>query len=359
MKRKKILHITTHFHPFIGGLENMVFQLAKEQSKTYDVSILTCQYDKSLPLFEEIGGVKIYRFPSIKILKNQYSIPKSGFSKKVKELDVDVIFTHTRFFMTSFLGGFRKGNAQWIHVEHGQNFVRSKNPMIVLGAWLFDQTFGRYILKKADKVVVLGEEGKQFVEKFRKQGEISIIQNGIHIPEKIKKPPRKNRAIFFGRLIPEKGVREIIEAAKASPNWSFDIYGKGNQNYEITRLQDNKIRNNVVFQGQISPIEISKQIQNSDLVILPSWSEGNSLAILETAASARPIIATPVGQNEKIVSPEFIVPAKNAEKIIEKLNELENKWEALEKEGQSNLNKVQKLYSFKGMVEAYGKLINS
>ncbi len=348
MKRQKILHITTHFYPFIGGLENMTFDLAKHQAQQHEVTVLTCQYDKHLPLFEEIDGVKIYRFPSIEILKNQYSVPKFGFSKKIKIIKPDYIFTHTRFFMTSFLGGFHKKKAQWIHIEHGQNFVRSKNHLIASFAWLFDQSLGRYILKKADKVIVLGSEGKQFVQQFRGNRPIMTIQNGVKIPQKILNPPRKNKVVFFGRCIPEKGIYEILEAAKQCPNWFFDLYGESSINCLLP---------NVKFHGKVDPTKISEKIQKADLILLPSWSEGNSLAILEAAANRRPILATPVGQNENIVSPFFIVPVKNTKMIIKKLHQLHHNWEKLEAEGHSNLEKVRQLYAFNDTMKEYDRLI--
>ncbi len=350
----KILHITTHFYPFIGGLENIVFDLARKQAEKHEVFVLTLLYDKNLPKFEEKNGIKIYRFPCINILKNQYSLPKFGFSKKIKEIKPNVVFTHTRFFMTSFLGQKNAKNCEKIHVEHGQNFVQSKNIFIKIFARIFDEFFGKYIFKKADKIVVLGDGGRRFVKKLSgRDDDIFIIQNGIKIPEKIKKIPRKNRVIFFGRIIPEKGINEILRTAKKCQNWSFNIYGKSENKHLIKKDKSNNIR----FLGEISPKEISEKIQESDLVVLPSWSEGNSLAILESAANARTIIATPVGQNEKIISSDFIVPVKNSEKIIKKLNFLENNWDMLERVGMKNFKKVKKLYSFESMLKAYEKLI--
>lgn len=347
----KILHVTTHFYPFIGGLENMVFDLVKAQSKKHEVSILTCRYDKNLPIFEEIEGVRIYRVPSFEILKNQYSWPKFGFSKKIREINSDVIFTHTRFFATSFFGQkFKSKKVKKIHVEHGQNFVRSKNIFIKSFARIFDQTLGKFILKSADSIIVLGEEGRNFVIKLGGKNlvsRINIIPNGVKIPEKFKKNPRKNRAMFFGRIIPEKGVEEILSAAKKCPNWQFSFYG-GSMG---------SLGSNVKFYGEVLPEQISEKIQESDLVILPSWSEGNSLAILEAAANARAILATPVGQNEVIVSSELLVPIRSEEKIVEKLNFLENNWETLERVGVENLERVKKHYCFEEMVAAYEALL--
>lgn len=358
----KILHVTTHFYPFVGGLENLVLSIATEQAKTHEVTILTLKYDKSLPNEEVVDGVKIIRLPAIRLLKNQYSIPRLGFSRKVRELNSDVLFTHTRFFITSALAGFSNpgskmkekfepgfvSNNTWIHVEHGQNFVEAKNIFLKLGARLLDLTIGKFIFRKADKIVVLGERGREFVNNLAgRKDNVFVISNGVKIPV-TKNAPRKNKALFFGRIIPEKGVGEIIEAAKSIPNWTFDIYGKGG----ILGSKDN-----VVFHGEITPDQVSTKIQESDLVILPSWSEGNSLAVLEAAANARPILATPVGQNEKVISPEFLIPVGNVEKMVEKLDKFEGSFDTLEREGLKNREIIKKDFSFKEMVRKYEDLV--
>ena len=163
--------------------------------------------------------------------------------------------------------------------------------------------------------------------------------------------------MFFGRIIREKGIGEIVEAAKKCPNWQFDIYGEGKQDYKITRGQGNKIRNNIKFFGTVAHQVIQEKIQEADLVILPSWSEGNSLAILEAAASARAIIATPVGQNQVIVSPNWIVPVGDHVLLSQKLKELEGRWDTLERAGIENQERVKKNYSFEKMIKAYEALL--
>lgn len=350
----KILHIVTHFSPFVGGLENLVLDIAEQQVKKNEIFVLTLQYDSLLPKYEERNNLKIFRVPAFKILKNQYSIPQKGFSQKIKEIKPDVVFTHTRFFLTSFLGGrFIKKNlpkTKWIHVEHGQNSVQSKNLIVFLGAKIFDKILGKWIFKKSDKIVVLSKTGKNFVQSFKiKKEKIKIIPNGVKIPRKKIPIPQKNKALFFGRIIREKGIFEVLEVAQKSPNWSFEICGKLNQKIKNTK--------NIKVYGEMPQKEIIEKIKSVDLVILPSYSEGNSLAVLESAACERAILATPVGQNEKIISESFLIPLKNCKKIIEKLNFLENNWKELKKEGIKNRKIVEANFSFDSMIKSYESIL--
>ena len=336
MDKSQILHVVTHFSPFIGGLENLVKQLGEAQTKNFAVTVLTLQYDKSLPREELIEGIKVIRFPAFNLIKGRYSFPCFGFSKQIKRLSPDLIFTHTRFFQTSFLAGrvAQKLGIKWIHVEHGQNLVRSANFFIKNVAYLFDVFFGKWIFKKADKIVVLSEKAKQFV---CTQGallqNVVLIKNGVKIPQKILPLPRKNKALFLGRKIQEKGYLEVMEAAKKCPNWDFE------------------------FISDLDPVLVSDKIQSFDLVVLPSYSEGSSLVTLEAAANRRSVLATDVGNNAEIVLPEFLIKIKDVNSLVEKLNWLENNFEVLATEGEKNYKKVVKSFHFDRMVDAYEVLI--
>ncbi len=353
----KILHVTTHFNPFVGGLENLVLQLAIQQAKEHEVSILTLKYDQTLPNYELISGVKIFRVPCFVLLKNQYAWPKFGFSKEIQKINPDVLFTHTRFFATSFFAGRTIKNtlpkSLWIHTEHGMSHVPAQNIFIKFSAWCIDQTLGRWIFKKAQKIVVLSHEGKIFIEKLGAlPSKIVIIHNGVKLPKTITPIPQKNKILFFGRMIREKGILEVLEVAKKCGNWTFELCGSGN-------LDFSQLPKNVIFSGEISPDKISEKIQKADLILLPSYAEGSCLAVLESAAQGRAILATPVGQNKQILSPDFIVPIKNTEKIIEKLCILENNWKTLEQEGQKNQKQIKKDFNFESMIQAYKKTLSS
>ncbi len=354
----KILHVTTHFYPFVGGLENLVLDITTEQAKKHEVIILTLKHQSDLPDYEELNGVKIYRHPAISLIKNRYLWPKFGFQKQIQSINPDVLFTHTRFFATSYFGQTTVGNWRKIHVEHGHNFVQSKNILIKNGAWLFDQSLGRKVMHKASAVVVLSRRGQVFVENFLKksgqdsfQQRIKIIQNGTRNVQLLQSPPRSNKAIFFGRLIPEKGISEILYAAQKNPQWQFDFYGEG--------AIPEKFPDNVKFNGLIAPDKISAKIQTADLVVLPSWSEGASLAVLEAAANKRPILATPVGQNEKIISPEFLVPVRDEDALSVKISSLTNQFDELEIEGAKVQKVVQENYSFEKMIAQYEALLET
>ena len=92
--------------------------------------------------------------------------------------------------------------------------------------------------------------------------------------------------VFIGSLIKRKNLNDILDLAKYFKNLTFNIIGDGPLKEEL----ENKSTTNVNFFGKLNSYEISNHLQNMDLHILLSRSEGFPKVILETASSAIPSI---------------------------------------------------------------------
>ncbi len=170
----------------------------------------------------------------------------------------------------------------------------------------------------------------------------TFIKNCITKPQKTKiikgsgvdieyykkdKPHKFNKDInllFPARLIKEKGILELIDACeelwKDNYKFTLNIAGeidKQNKSYLNKNYLKSIINNpNIRFFGKCSNMrEIYKTM---DIVILPSWREGLSKSLLESAAMSLPIITTDVPGCRDIISNEYsglLVPVKNQKKL--------------------------------------------
>jgi len=170
----------------------------------------------------------------------------------------------------------------------------------------------------------------------------TFIKNGLTKPEKTKiiegsgvdidyykkdttlKFNKDINLLFPARLIKEKGILELIHACnelwKNDYKFTLNIAGeldKQNRSYlKKNYFEFIKTNPNINFLGKCSNMrEIYKKM---DIVILPSWREGLSKSILESAAMSLPIITTDVPGCKDIISNEnsgLLVPAKNQEKL--------------------------------------------
>lgn len=119
---------------------------------------------------------------------------------------------------------------------------------------------------------------------------------------KIVKPlkPRAKRIGYVGRLSEEKGVVNLIKAIPLvlgqQKELEFIIVGDGPQYKEIVEMvEEGNLSSVVKFTGWVSHAELPKHMNEMQLLIIPSLTEGLPTIALEAMACGTPVIATSVG----------------------------------------------------------------
>ena len=92
--------------------------------------------------------------------------------------------------------------------------------------------------------------------------------------------------VFIGRLIERKGIKDIVQLASDFPSISFNIIGSGPYK---EKLEDYNL-SNIILHGLLDHNNINLIFQESDLMFLPSRSEGFPKVILEAASAGIPSI---------------------------------------------------------------------
>ena len=143
-------------------------------------------------------------------------------------------------------------------------------------------------------------------DQIRAQGitaPIVIAPNGIHLPEFDMPHPiqekQKHRILFLGRIHPKKGLTLLIPAWAALrdrfPDWELVIAGPDELGHEAEIKQlvaQCGVTNSVSFVGPVVGPDKIALLHSADLFVLPSFSEGFSVAILEALACKVPVLAT-------------------------------------------------------------------
>lgn len=174
-------------------------------------------------------------------------------------------------------------------------------------------------LFKAEKGVVLGKGSAQGVSLQRfdiKKKAIwrEEIRKQFQIPDDVKV------FCFVGRIVPQKGVNELMEAFLRinSQNTFLFILGAPDEidslNHDL--LKKVQSMNNVVFTGAVSNPE--RYVAASDYFVLPSYREGFPNTILEAGALGIPSIVTRInGMIDLIVEGQtgFVCEIKSVETL--------------------------------------------
>lgn len=172
----------------------------------------------------------------------------------------------------------------------------------------------KYISQNADFCFSYGAKITEILKDQLRIDEKSILEFPSGIEKKIilNEIPHHGdqiRFCFIGRNERRKGLQELNEALRTMNvgfNWSFDFIGPIPHEMQIGSP-------NIKYHGLITEQEkIFGILQECDVLVCPSWSEGMPNVILEAMANGLAVMATDVGATSLLVSAETGWLIKNA-----------------------------------------------
>lgn len=128
-----------------------------------------------------------------------------------------------------------------------------------------------------------------------------------HFHESKGRPPKPlptGDALFIGRLSPEKGVNQLLQAWKilGRKDKRLFIVGEGPEKPALEAFVQKHQLSNVIFTGFLSSDEQAKIWAQSAFSVVPSiWEEPFGMVVLESWANARPVIAHQVGALPELI----------------------------------------------------------
>lgn len=155
----------------------------------------------------------------------------------------------------------------------------------------------RFVNYYADYIFSYGTGITKIIESVIPEAHNKIIEipSGIEeefVVERIKESKGKRKFVYLGRYESRKGIDELSRSIKAlmgKYNFEFVFIGDIPQSKQIS---DSRI----IYKGILKDKKvIMETLQNSDVLICPSYSEGMPNVILEGMASGCAIIASEVG----------------------------------------------------------------
>jgi poly(glycerol-phosphate) alpha-glucosyltransferase len=177
-----------------------------------------------------------------------------------------------------------------------------------MASWMFEDEN----LRRADCLHALCAPEADHFRRYHLRNPIAIIPNGIDLADfyplpdpsalakKIPDVQDRRSVLFLSRLHPKKGLENLLEAwRKLAPdfeNWCLLIGGSGEPEYERklrSIVEHTGLKKSVIFLGPIYGNAKKEALAAAEIFVLPSFSEGFSVAILEAAAFGLPVLMTP------------------------------------------------------------------
>jgi glycosyltransferase involved in cell wall biosynthesis len=150
-------------------------------------------------------------------------------------------------------------------------------------------------------------------------------------PTRQTRPAAPVRILFAARLLWNKGVQELLDAAEIvsqlAQNIEFVIAGETCPGHPAavapSIIAQWQTRNNLQFLGHRN--DMADLLHSADIVVLPSYREGTPRILLEAAACGLPLIATDVPGCREIVRPGvngILVPVGDGARLAAAILEL-------------------------------------
>ena len=137
----------------------------------------------------------------------------------------------------------------------------------------------------------------------------NLVNEKLFTPLKEEKVSTNSFTFFtLGRMVPQKGIPDLLEAISRIKNRSvnFKIGGDGDHLHEYKRIAENlHINRKIQWLGELTREEAAYEFQHCNAFVLPSIHESMGVVYAEALACGKPIIATRSG------GPEFIVKEHN------------------------------------------------
>ena len=164
------------------------------------------------------------------------------------------------------------------------------------------------------------------------------------------------RFLYVGRMMREKGIEELLEAAKQlhDDDTEFALLGYPDEDYQ-DKL-DTYEKEGYIKQLGFDP-DVHVYIKNASALVLPTYHEGMSNVLMEASATGRPVIATNISGCKEIFEEGvtgFSCEPKSSEDLIRALKKfLKLSREERAVMGQKARQKMEREFDREKVVDAY------
>lgn len=141
------------------------------------------------------------------------------------------------------------------------------------------------LLNLSDYIICTSKLEIKSVSRFLPKKDIFLLPNSTN-PPVFKEISKKNIVIYLGRIVPQKGVHDLIDAWKnnigLNKNWELRIYGNANDDNYLNQLIDSSSEtSNIKFCGEVHADKKWQAISKAKYLVLPSYSENFGNVVIE------------------------------------------------------------------------------
>ena len=323
-----VMMLSWEFPPrVIGGISPHVYFLSKSLAKQgVKVYVVTCDFPGA-PAHEEIDGVEVYRidsyknpapdFPSWVYLMNLNMQKETAALARKLDIKIDVFHAHDWLVANAGIGLkhiFRKPLLVTVHsTEMGRRdglHTNTEKMIHETEAWLTYEAWkviccSDYMIQHVKWVFGLPTDKLAMVPNGVNTNVYDDVKNNLKDFRKNFALPEEKIVLYVGRLVYEKGIHVLINAAPKildKVDAKFIIVGSGYMKEQLLNIVKSMgLEHKVLFEGFLDEQTLLKLQRCADVSVVPSLFEPFGIVALEAMAAKSAIVVSDTGGLSEIV----------------------------------------------------------
>ncbi len=346
-----------------GGIEVVVEELSTRMvKKDHQVTcynrkghhVSGSQYDAEQ--LDEYKGVE---------LKYVWTIERKGFAALTSSLaasikaalsDADVVHIHAEgpaamCWIPKMLG------KKVVVTIHGLDWKRSKWGGFASRYIRFGE---RQAVKWADQIIVLSKGLQEyFMQEYGRES--FFISNGVDKLEPVEAKEidkqwglkKDSYVLFLGRIVPEKGLRYLVDAwNNINTEKKLVIAGGSSDTLEFINGLKNDASENVIFTGFQQGRVLEELYSNAYFYVLPSDIEGMPLSLLEAMSYGNCCLVSDIPECKEVVEDNAVIfNQSDTDNLRDKIQMLIDNTEIVRKYKSGTQDYITKKYNWDNVVD--------
>lgn len=378
-KSPRVILSIRHYYPDGGGAEVLAHRLAVEFVKRgLPLEVFTGRYGRR-PDMEIMDGVSVRRHfigAYVPVIHEICYLASFAWQLIVRRHEYDIVHvfqTHLSAFVASLIA-MRLGK-KVVTTSHG---ARESGDMAVWAGLPMGKRLLGTVRSRADKATAVSLD---VMDELRQAGfhpeRIQYIPNGVSVKStgegdkpacrsKLGLPQKAFVAVFVGRLTAEKAPELLVDAWERigggeSAPCRLVLIGEGEKRSVLTsRIREAGLEEAVMLTGKVDNVE--DYLRAADAFILPSVTEGMSMALLEAMSVGLPVVASRVSGTVDIIRDGengLLFDSGDEEGLSRCLGALIDSRKLREKLGHNARKTVEEHFSLDNTVKSYLSLYQS
>jgi glycosyltransferase involved in cell wall biosynthesis len=358
--------VSPFYPPSVGGVERFSRAFAREAAaRGVRVNVVTTAAVRTPQIAVEDEGINVLRLPAwyVPVAGSSFPIPRAGMRALGEYLDCDIVLAQTRFYLTTLLAAAiasRRGRRICV-LDHGSGPLRSGSAFAA-ASLAYERAVTAALKRFSPDFFGVSAASVAWLEHFGIRG-AGELPNGIspraQMPARSAAPGSKTVVFFAGRLLPEKGVRELVEGVErlAAAGLDIELRIAGEGPLAAWLVQRAATHPFLTALGRLEAAGVAAEMERATLFVNPSnYAEGLPTILLEAGCAALGVVSTPRGGGGELVrdgETGWLIPLGEASSIATALEDAIARPQEAIRRGAALFALVQSRYTWPAIVGSF------